>query len=194
MWVPVVGSWRLNERHYGSLQGLNKAETAKEYGEEQVNLWRRSFDVRPPRLPKMTCGIPNDPKYARLHQWICLRRSVLKTPLIDSFLCQENIARMLAGRRVLIVAHGNTLRALVKYADRISDDYIANVNIPTGIPLVYELEDDLKPIRSYYLGDQESARRLWKLCKSVKDNMRGKEREIKDLLELMTKTKKEMPS
>lgn len=162
MWIPVVNSWRLNERHYGALQGLNKAETAKEYGEEQVNLWRRSFDVRPPALTEDDMRHPrNDPKYARLHPWDLPATECLKDT-IDRFLpyAQENIApAMLAGRRVLIVAHGNTLRALVKYADRISNEEIVKVNIPTGLPLVYELEDDLKPIRSYYLGDQESARK-----------------------------------
>ena len=162
MWIPVVNNWRLNERHYGALQGLNKAETAKEYGEEQVTLWRRSFDVRPPALTDDDMRHPrNDPKYANLHPLDLPATECLKDT-IDRFLpyAQENIApAILAGQRVLIVAHGNTLRALVKYADRISDDNIAKVNIPTGIPLVYELEDDLKPIRSYYLGDQESARK-----------------------------------
>lgn len=161
MWIPVVNSWRLNERHYGALQGLNKAETAKKYGEEQVNLWRRSFDIRPPALTDDDMRyLRNDPIYANLHPWDLPATECLKDT-IDRFLpyAQENIApAILAGQRVLIVAHGNTLRALVKYADRISDDNIAKVNIPTGIPLVYELEDDLKPIRSYYLGDQESAR------------------------------------
>ena len=162
MWIPVVNNWRLNERHYGALQGLNKAETANEYGEEQVNLWRRSFDVRPPALTDDDTRHPlNDPKYANLHPLDLPATECLKDT-IDRFLpyAQENIApAILAGQRVLIVAHGNTLRALVKYADRISDDNIARVNIPTGIPLVYDLEDDLKPIRSYYLGDQESARK-----------------------------------
>ena len=162
MWIPVVNNWRLNERHYGALQGLNKAETAEEYGEERVTLWRRSFDVRPPALTDDDTRHPlNDPKYANLHPWDLPATECLKDT-IDRFLpyAQENIApAILAGQRVLIVAHGNTLRALVKYADRISDDNIARVNIPTGIPLVYDLEDDLKPIRSYYLGDQESARK-----------------------------------
>ena len=125
MWIPVVNSWRLNERHYGALQGLNKAETAKEYGEEQVNLWRRSFDVRPPALTDDDMRHPrNDPKYANLHPWDLPATECLKDT-IDRFLpyAQENIApAILAGQHVLIVAHGNTLRALVKYADRISDD------------------------------------------------------------------------
>jgi len=162
MWIPVVRSWRLNERHYGALQGLNKAETAKEHGEEKVNIWRRSYDVRPPALapddPRHPC---NDPKYANLNPGDLPATECLKDT-IERFLpyAQENIAPVVrAGQRVLIAAHGNTLRALVKYADRLSDEEIMKVNIPTGIPLVYELSDDMKPLRSYYLGDQESVKK-----------------------------------
>jgi len=162
MWIPVIRSWRLNERHYGALQGLNKAETAKEHGEEKVNIWRRSYDVRPPALapddPRHPC---NDPKYANLNPSDLPATECLKDT-IERFLpyAQENIAPVVrAGQRVLIAAHGNTLRALVKYADRLSDEEIMKVNIPTGIPLVYELSDDMKPLRSYYLGDQESVKK-----------------------------------
>jgi len=162
MWIPVYRSWRLNERHYGALQGLNKAETAERHGVEQVKLWRRSYDVRPPALTRDDPRYPgNDPRYADL--------SVEELPLteclkdtIDRLLPyarEEIVPAVQSGKRVLIAAHGNSLRGLVKYIDRIPDDKIAGVNIPTGIPLVYELEDDLTPIRSYYLGDPEAVRR-----------------------------------
>ena len=159
MWIPVTKSWRLNERHYGALQGLNKSEAAAELGEEQVKLWRRSFDVPPPALTPDDPRHPrHDPRYADLHPEDLPATECLKDT-IDRFLpyAQENIGPAVrSGRSVLVVAHGNTLRGLIKYAERISDTEIADLNIPTAIPLVYEFEDDMKPIRRYYLGDQES--------------------------------------
>jgi 2,3-bisphosphoglycerate-dependent phosphoglycerate mutase len=162
LWIPVVKSWQLNERHYGSLQGLNKAETAEQHGEEQTKVWRRSFDTPPPPLQRNDPRHPgNDPRYAAL--------SETELPATESL--KETIARFIpywtttiapevkAGKRVLIAAHGNSLRALVKYLDGISDQDIVELNIPTGIPLVYELDEQLKPIRSYYLGDPEAAKR-----------------------------------
>ena len=155
-WIPVVKDWRLNERHYGALQGLNKAETAAKYGAEQVRIWRRSFDIQPPALD------PADERNPALQK---MYRNVEKTllPLTESL--KDTIARVVpyyenvikkdmeAGRNVLIAAHGNSLRALVKYLDGISDDDIVGINIPTGVPLVYELDDDLKAISHRYLGD-----------------------------------------
>jgi len=158
MWIPVYRSWRLNERHYGALQGLNKAETAERFGEAQVKIWRRSYDVRPPALEKSDPRWPgHDPRYkdlseAELPLTECLKDTVAR------FLpyWHETIAPAVkAGQRVVIAAHGNSLRALVKYLDNISDQEIVGLNIPTGIPLVYELGEDLKPIRHYYLGDQD---------------------------------------
>ncbi len=159
MWLPVTNSWRLNERHYGALQGLNKAETAAEYGEQQVKLWRRSYDVPPPALDASDSRFPgNDPRYADVPRAeLPLRESLKDT--VARFLpyWHEEIAPTLRdGKRVLIAAHGNSLRALVKYLDHISDDEIPGLNIPTGVPLVYELDDDLRPIRHEYLGDQEA--------------------------------------
>ncbi len=158
MWIPVHHSWRLNERHYGALQGLNKGETAAKFGEEQVLVWRRSFDVPPPALEKSDPRHPgNDPRYqdlksAELPLTECLKDTVAR------FLpyWQQTIAPAVrSGQRVIIAAHGNSLRALVKYLDGISDEEIVGLNIPTGIPLVYELDDALKPLRHYYLGDQD---------------------------------------
>jgi 2,3-bisphosphoglycerate-dependent phosphoglycerate mutase len=158
MWIPVNLSWRLNERHYGALQGLNKAETAQRYGEEQVMVWRRSYQVPPPPLTKDDERHPaKDSRYASLNPE--------EIPLTESL--KDVTARFLPywhevmapavrqGRQVLIVAHGNSLRGLVKFLDNISDEDIVELNIPTGIPLVYELKDDLTPIRNYYLGDAE---------------------------------------
>lgn len=159
MWIPVTKSWRLNERHYGALQGLNKSEATAEMGEAQVKLWRRSFDVPPPALTPDDKRHPrHDPRYAKLHPGYLPSTECLKDT-IDRFLpwAQENIGPAVrSGSSVLVVAHGNTLRGLIKYAEQISDTEIADLNIPTAIPLVYELEDDMKPIRRYYLGDQES--------------------------------------
>jgi 2,3-bisphosphoglycerate-dependent phosphoglycerate mutase len=161
MWIPVHRSWRLNERHYGALQGLNKAETAAQYGEAQVKIWRRSYDIPPPPL---TTADPRHPSHDRRYN--DLKRS--EVPLTESlkdtvarFLpCwHENIAPQIkAGKRVLIAAHGNSLRALVKYLDDISDQDIVELNIPTGVPLVYLLNDDLQPLQKFYLGDPEAIR------------------------------------
>jgi len=162
MWIPVVRSWRLNERHYGALQGLNKAETAEKHGEEQTGIWRRSYDVRPPALAPDDPRHPRfDPRYAKLRPEELPATECLKDT-VDRFLpyWHDTIAPTIrAGERVLIAAHGNSLRALVKYLDGISDDAIVGLNIPTGIPLVYELEEDLKPIRSFYLGDPAAVRK-----------------------------------
>jgi 2,3-bisphosphoglycerate-dependent phosphoglycerate mutase len=159
MWIPVHRSWRLNERHYGALQGLDKAETAVKFGEEQVRLWRRSYDIRPPALEPSDERHPGrDPRYRKLAPEELPLTECLKDT-VARFLpyWHETIAPAVrAGERVLIVAHGNSLRALVKYLDQIGDRAIVGLNIPTGIPLVYELADDLKPIRSYYLGDAEA--------------------------------------
>ena len=158
MWVPVRRSWRLNERHYGALQGLNKAETAKKYGEKQVLIWRRSYDVRPPALTKDDPRWPgHDPRYKdvpedELPLAECLKDTVAR------FLpyWHEVIAPTIqAGKMVMIAAHGNSLRALVKYLDDVPEDEIVHLNIPTGIPLIYELNESLRPIRHYYLADQE---------------------------------------
>lgn len=162
MWVPVYKTWRLNERHYGALQGLNKAETAAKYGEAQVKVWRRSFADPPPVLTVEDEGYPGrDPRYADLKKD--------ELPLTESL--KDTIARFLPywhrqivpdieeGKRALIAAHGNSLRALVKHLDGVSEADIVELNIPTGIPLVYELDEKLKPLRHYYLGDPEAAQR-----------------------------------
>ncbi|PWH16162.1 MAG: 2,3-diphosphoglycerate-dependent phosphoglycerate mutase [Anaerolineae bacterium] len=161
-WLPVINAWQLNERHYGALQGLNKAEMAVKYGEAQVKLWRRSYDVPPPALDWDDPRHPRfDPRYASL--------SREQLPSCESL--KDTVHRMLpywfsdiaptikSGKRVLISAHGNSLRALVKYLDNISDEEIVELNIPTGIPLVYELDEDLKPITHYYLADEETVRK-----------------------------------
>ncbi|MFH1045513.1 MAG: 2,3-diphosphoglycerate-dependent phosphoglycerate mutase [Candidatus Omnitrophota bacterium] len=157
MWIPVYRSWRLNERHYGSLQGLNKAEMAEKFGEEQVLIWRRSYDVPPPSLEKNDPRNPQrDPRYHELDQKDIPLTECLKDT-VKRFLpyWQETIAPTVkAGKKVLIAAHGNSLRALVKYLDNISDAEIMQLNIPTGIPLIYELDSNLKPLAHYYLGDE----------------------------------------
>ena len=162
MWIPVHRSWRLNERHYGALQGLNKAETAERFGEAQVKLWRRSYDIRPPALEISDPRFPGqDRRYADLSDQELPRTECLKDT-VARFLpyWHETITpAILAGKRVLIAAHGNSLRALVKQLDKISDDEIVNLNIPTGIPLMYELDDHLQPIRHEYLGDPEQVRK-----------------------------------
>lgn len=158
-WLPIVKTWKLNERHYGALQGLNKAETAKKYGEEQVKIWRRSFDIQPPVLDIEDNRNPaKQPAY--------LHEDIRNMPLTESL--KDTIARVVPyfedeihprinrGERVLIAAHGNSLRALVKYFENISDDDIVSVNIPTGIPLVYEFSDDFKVVDKYYLGDADA--------------------------------------
>ncbi len=162
MWIPVHRSWRLNERHYGALQGLNKAETAAKFGEDQVLIWRRSYDIRPPALEKSDERYPgHDPRYRDL--------SPTELPLTECL--KDTVARFLpywhetiaptiqSGKRVLIAAHGNSLRALVKYLDHISDDEIVRLNIPTGMPLIYELDERLKPLQHYYLGDPEEVKK-----------------------------------
>jgi 2,3-bisphosphoglycerate-dependent phosphoglycerate mutase len=160
MWIPVEKHWRLNERHYGALQGLNKAETAQKHGDDQVKIWRRSYDIPPPPLTPDDERHPSrDPRYASL--------APTELPLTESL--KDTVARFLpywhqaiappiaAGRRVIIAAHGNSLRALVKYLDNVSEADILELNIPTGIPLVYELDDALGPLRHYYLGDPGAA-------------------------------------
>jgi 2,3-bisphosphoglycerate-dependent phosphoglycerate mutase len=161
LWIPVVKSWRLNERHYGALQGLNKAETAAKHGEAQIKVWRRSYDVPPPPLTPDDARHPShDPRYGSLKPSDLPATECLKDTVARFLpLWHDEIAPAVkSGKRVLIAAHGNSLRALVKYLDKISDGEIVELNIPTGIPLVYELDDDLKPLRSYYLGDPEAAK------------------------------------
>ena len=162
MWIPVSRHWRLNERHYGALQGLNKAETAARHGEEQTKIWRRSYDIRPPALTPDDPRYPgHDPRYAKLSPTELPLTECLKDT-VERFLpyWHEAIAPAVTrGERVLVTAHGNSLRALVKYLDGISDEAIVELNIPTGIPLVYELDEQLKPIGSRYLGDPDAARK-----------------------------------
>ncbi len=162
MWIPVYRSWRLNERHYGALQGLNKAETAAKYGDDQVLIWRRSYDTPPPALEPSDDRYPgNDPRYASL--------SATDLPLTECL--KDTVGRFLpywhetivptikSGEKVIIAAHGNSLRALVKYLDNVSEQEIVGLNIPTGMPLVYELDSDLKPVKHYYLGDPEKVKK-----------------------------------
>jgi len=162
MWLPVHGSWRLNERHYGALQGLNKAETAAKYGEAQVLTWRRSYSEPPPPLtPDDERHPSHDPRYADLApDELPLGESLKDTVARFLPFWHESIAPAVReGKKVVIAAHGNSLRALVKYLDEVSEEQIVKLNIPTGIPLVYELESDLKPVRHYYLGDADAARK-----------------------------------
>jgi 2,3-bisphosphoglycerate-dependent phosphoglycerate mutase len=160
MWIPVRHSWRLNERHYGALQGLNKAETAAKFGEAQVKVWRRSYDTPPPALepgdPRSPAG---DPRYAALTAHELPRTECLKDTVARFLpLWNEEIAPAVrAGRRLLVAAHGNSIRALVKYLDGMSESDIVELNVPTAIPMVYEFDDDLKPLRRYYLGDAAEA-------------------------------------
>ena len=159
-WLPVLKSWRLNERHYGGLQGLNKADMAKQYGDAQVLVWRRSYDTPPPALEATDPRSErSDPRYAKLNPedvplTECLKDTVAR---VMPFWNESMAPAIKAGKRIVVAAHGNSIRALVKYLDGISDTDIVNLNIPNGIPLVYELDADLKPIRSYYLGDAEAA-------------------------------------
>jgi len=162
MWVPVIRNWRLNERHYGGLQGLNKAETAAQHGEEQVKIWRRAFDIAPPELEESDPRFPgHDRRYADLTKEQLPRTESLKDTIARfvPYWTEVIAPQVAAGKRVIIVAHGNSLRALVKYLDGISDADIISLNIPTGIPLMYELDADLKPVSSRYLGDPEAAKR-----------------------------------
>ena len=158
MWIPVIRNWRLNERHYGALQGLNKAETAKKYGDDQVKIWRRSYDIQPPALEKTDDRYPGkDPRYSELDEKDLPLTECLKDT-VDRFVPYwENVIAptVKSAQRVIIAAHGNSLRALVKYLDNIPEKEIVELNIPTGIPLVYELDENLKPIKNYYLGDPE---------------------------------------
>ncbi len=159
MWIPETKSWRLNERHYGGLQGLNKAETAAQYGDEQVLIWRRSYDVPPPAMdPSDERWLGNAPQYANLAPGEypateCLKDTVAR---VVPFWESDIAPRIRAGSRLIVAAHGNSIRALVKFLDNIPDDEIVGVNIPTGVPLVYELDADLRPVRSYYLGDADA--------------------------------------
>lgn len=162
MWIPVFRNWRLNERHYGALQGLNKAETAQKFGDAQVHQWRRSYDIRPPALTADDPRFPgHDPRYKSL--------TPEELPLTECL--KDTVARFMpawndqivpvikSGKKVIIAAHGNSLRALVKYLDNIPDDEIVDLNIPTGVPLVYELDENLHPIRHFYLGDEEEVKK-----------------------------------
>ena len=156
-WIPVVKAWQLNERHYGALQGLNKAETAEKYGDAQVKIWRRSFDVCPPELEETDERYPGNQKmYASVEKDLLPKTESLKITIdrVVPFWNDVIAPEIKAGKNVIIAAHGNSLRALVKYLDNISDEDIINLNIPTGVPLVYELDDELKPISHRYLGDQ----------------------------------------
>jgi 2,3-bisphosphoglycerate-dependent phosphoglycerate mutase len=157
-WIPEHKSWYLNEKHYGALQGLNKTETVNKYGEDQVHIWRRSYDIQPPQLT------PKDPRYPGAeakYQDLTAAQLPLTESLKDTvarflpYWHQEIVPKIQAGKKVLIAAHGNSLRALVKYLDHISDNEISELNIPTSVPLVYELDGELKPMQHYYLGDQE---------------------------------------
>lgn len=159
MWIPETKTWRLNERHYGALQGLNKVETAEKYGEEQVHIWRRSYDIRPPELELTDERYQGgDPRYADIApedfpRAECLKDTVARAvPYFNGTIAP----RIRAGSRILIAAHGNSIRALVKYLDGVSDEEIVGLNIPTGVPVVYELDNELRPIRNYYLGDPEA--------------------------------------
>ncbi len=157
MWLPVTKSWKLNERHYGALQGLNKAETAAKYGDEQVLIWRRSYDVPPPEMESTDERyLGNDPRYAAIADFPkteCLKDTVER---VVPYWKSDIAPQIRSGKRLIIAGHGNSLRALVKFLDNIADDEIVKLNIPTGVPLVYELDIDLKPIKNYYLGDAEA--------------------------------------
>jgi 2,3-bisphosphoglycerate-dependent phosphoglycerate mutase len=161
-WIPVIKHWRLNERHYGDLQGLNKAETAKKIGEEQVLIFRRSYDVPPPALDRNDARFPGyEEKYKNLDSKIlplteCLKDTVQR---VLPFWNDAIVPQIKDGKKVLLVAHGNSIRALVKYLDNISDEEIVNLNVPTGIPIVYELDDNLNPIRHYYIGDEDKIKK-----------------------------------
>jgi len=162
LWIPVVKTWRLNERHYGALQGLNKGETAKEFGEEQVLIWRRSYDTPPPALEMSDTRYEgNDPRYSEIpKEEFPLTESLSQTvkrmmPFIEGQLMPD----LHAEKKIVISAHGNSIRALIKYMDKLSPEEILKVNIPTGVPLVYELDDKLQPIRNYYLGDQDEIKK-----------------------------------
>lgn len=168
-YIPVIKTYKLNERHYGALQGLNKAETAEKFGEEQVKVWRRSYDVQPPALEETD---PRNPALQRAYEGIakeelplteCLKDTVARVvPYFEEVIKKD----MLAGKKVIIAAHGNSLRALVKYLENISDEDIINLNIPTGVPLVYELDEDFKVLSKRYLGDQEAIKKAMEAVKN----------------------------
>ena len=175
MWIPVHRNWRLNERHYGALQGLNKSETARQHGEAQVKSWRRSYDVRPPALQEEDPRHPrHDPRYRHLSQEQLPATECLKDTVARFLPCWHDCIApaVRCGQSVLIAGHGNSLRALIKYLDDVSDADIVNVNIPTGIPLVYELDEELHPIRHYYLGD---AARVQKAMQTVASQASAKD-------------------
>ncbi|HTV55744.1 MAG TPA: 2,3-diphosphoglycerate-dependent phosphoglycerate mutase [Terriglobia bacterium] len=162
MWIPVVRDWRLNERHYGALQGLNKAQTATKYGERQVKIWRRSYDTPPPALEPSDVRYPgHDPRYRGVPKAQLPLAESLKDTVARFLPCWNEVIgpEILRGQKVLITAHGNSLRALVKYLDDVSDQEIVELNIPTGMPLIYELDDNLRPLRHYYLGDPDEIKR-----------------------------------
>jgi 2,3-bisphosphoglycerate-dependent phosphoglycerate mutase len=162
LWIPVIKNWRLNERHYGALQGLNKSETAALHGEDKVLIWRRSYDIPPPDLEKSDARYPgNDPRYKDMEEKDIPTTECLKDT-VDRFLpiWHETIAPVIkSGKKVIIAAHGNSLRALVKYLDNMSEEEVIKLNIPTGMPLVYELDKNLKPLKHYYLGDEEAVKK-----------------------------------
>jgi 2,3-bisphosphoglycerate-dependent phosphoglycerate mutase len=174
MYIPVRHTWRMNERHYGALQGLNKLDMVERYGAEQVHLWRRSYDVRPPALKADDERSPaRDPRYSTLTKaevplTECLKDTVAR---VLPYWHETIAPALIEGQRIIIASHGNSLRSLVKYLDNIPDDQIVGLNIPTGIPLVYELGEDLKPIRNYYLGDPEAVARA---AKAVADQTKAK--------------------
>lgn len=174
MWIPVHNHWRLNERHYGALQGLNKVEMADKFGSEQVHLWRRSYDVRPPALdPEDERSPARDPRYASLDPKDIPLAECLKDTVARVLpYWHETIAPAVkSGQRLIVTAHGNSMRALVKYLDHIPDDEIVGLNIPTGVPLIYEFDDDLTPLRHYYLGDAEA---INKAAQAVADQAKKK--------------------
>ena len=174
MWIPVYRDWRLNERYYAALQGLNKPETAERYGEKQVKIWRRSYDVPPPALTKDDPRYPgNDPRYSNLKSEEVPLTECLKDTVARVLPCWHEVIApaVKSGIRVLVAAHGNSMRAIVKMLDNVSDNDIVGLDIPTGFPLVYELDDDLRPIRSYYLGDPETIK---KAIQAVKDQLKKK--------------------
>ena len=174
LWIPVIKNWRLNERHYGALQGLDKAETAAKHGEAQVKIWRRSYDIPPPPLTLDDARHPaKDRRYANLTPDELPATESLKDTVARfvPYWTQSIAPAVTRGERVLIAAHGNSLRALVKYLDGISDEAIVDLNIPTGIPLVYELDRDLKPLKNYYLGDAEAAA---KAAEAVANQAKGR--------------------
>ncbi len=168
-WIPVEKHWRLNERHYGALQGLDKAETAQKQGEEQVHIWRRSYDVAPPALDDKDERFPkHEPQYRGIDPHVLPHTECLKDT-VERFMpywFDRIVPEIALGKRVVISAHGNSLRALVKYLDSISDEEIPDVNIPTGLPLIYELDEELTPISSYYIGDEEKVRKAMDAVKN----------------------------